>query len=90
MSDRPNIVYFVADQMRNDSLHHMGNEASITPNLDGMLEDSVSFSSSEIEEYNIQSVSWYEDGIKYLIMSWDYDDLTKDQMIDMAKQVIDK
>ena len=46
MSDRPNIVYFVADQMRNDSLHHMGNEASITPNLDGMLEDSVSFSNA--------------------------------------------
>lgn len=46
MTNRPNILYFVADQMRNDSLHHMGNEASITPNLDAMLEDSVSFSNA--------------------------------------------
>lgn len=56
----------------------------------GSLQVGYGDPSSEIEEYNIQSVSWYEDGIKYLIMSWDYDDLTKDQMIDMAKQVIDK
>ncbi len=43
MKKKPNIVYFVADQMRCDSLAHMGNPASITPNLDGMLEDGVSF-----------------------------------------------
>ena len=43
MEKRPNIVYFVADQMRNDSLHHMGCEASITPNLDALLEEGVSF-----------------------------------------------
>lgn len=43
MSEKTNIVYFVADQMRCDSLHHMGCEASITPNLDALLEDGVSF-----------------------------------------------
>lgn len=43
MSNRPNIVYFVADQMRSDSLHHMGCEASITPNLDDILKEGVSF-----------------------------------------------
>lgn len=43
MNKKPNIVYFVADQMRNDSLHHMGNQASITPNLDQLLEEGVSF-----------------------------------------------
>ncbi len=41
--DRPNIVYFVADQMRADSLHHLGCEASITPNLDSMINEGVSF-----------------------------------------------
>ena len=41
--NRPNIVYFVADQMRTDSLHHMGNQASITPNLDAVCEEGVSF-----------------------------------------------
>lgn len=43
MNRKPNIVYFVADQMRADSLHHLGNKASITPNLDSMLNDAVSF-----------------------------------------------
>ena len=40
---KPNIIYFLADQMREDSLHHAGCEASITPNLDSILEDGVSF-----------------------------------------------
>lgn len=43
MEKKPNIVYFVGDQMRNDSLHHMGCDASITPNLDQILEEGVSF-----------------------------------------------
>lgn len=43
MNKKPNIVYYVADQMRSDSLHHLGCEASITPNLDSLLEDGVSF-----------------------------------------------
>lgn len=43
MSRKPNIVLFVADQMRNDSLHHMGNKASITPNLDNILNEGISF-----------------------------------------------
>ncbi|MFV0395747.1 MAG: sulfatase-like hydrolase/transferase [Coprobacillaceae bacterium] len=43
MKKRPNIVLFLADQMRQDSLHHMGNEASVTPNLDAILEEGVSF-----------------------------------------------
>lgn len=43
MSKKPNIVLFVADQMRNDSLHHMGNAASVTPNLDSLLEEGISF-----------------------------------------------
>ena len=44
---RNNIVYFVADQMRSDSLGHLGNPASITPNLDHLIEtDAVSFSNA--------------------------------------------
>ncbi|MFV0255630.1 MAG: sulfatase-like hydrolase/transferase [Erysipelotrichaceae bacterium] len=41
--EKTNIIYFVGDQMRNDSLHHMGCEASITPNLDDILKDGISF-----------------------------------------------
>lgn len=43
MTKKPNIVYFVADQLRCDALAHMGNPASITPNLDALLEEGVSF-----------------------------------------------
>ena len=43
MSDQPNIVYFVADQMRADSLAHLGNPASVTPNLDRIVNEGVSF-----------------------------------------------
>lgn len=57
---------------------------------DGSLQVGYGDPSSQPEEHNLQNVSWYEDGIEYLIMNWNYDDLTKDQMIDMAKEVIDK
>ncbi len=41
---RPNIVIINPDQMRADSLHHLGNPASVTPNLDTLAEEGVSFS----------------------------------------------
>ncbi len=43
MDKKPNILYFVADQMRSDTQHHLGNEASVTPNLDALVNDGVSF-----------------------------------------------
>ena len=46
MEKRPNILLFVADQMRCDSLSHMGNPASKTPNLDSLLDDGVSFANA--------------------------------------------
>lgn len=33
MSKRPNIVIINQDQMRADSMAHLGNPASVTPNL---------------------------------------------------------
>ncbi len=43
MDKRPNIFWFVADEMRRDALHHMGNPASVTPNMDALAEEGVSF-----------------------------------------------
>ncbi len=43
MAQQPNILWFVADQMRRDSLHHMGNPAAVTPNLDALAAEGVSF-----------------------------------------------
>lgn len=44
MNPRPNIIIINPDQMRADSLHHLGNEAAYTPNMDKMTQDGVSFS----------------------------------------------
>ena len=44
---KPNIVYFIADQMRSDSLGHLGNPASLTPNFDRLAEsEAVSFANA--------------------------------------------
>lgn len=40
---KENIFLFVADQMRSDSMAHMGNPAAITPNLDDLAQEGVSF-----------------------------------------------
>ncbi|MHC5249417.1 sulfatase-like hydrolase/transferase [Enterococcus sp. LJL90] len=40
---KKNIFLFVADQMRCDSQGHMGNPAAITPNLDDLVTEGVSF-----------------------------------------------
>lgn len=45
MSKRPHIIIFNPDEMRWDCLHHLGNPAAITPNLDALArEEGVSFS----------------------------------------------
>lgn len=45
MKKRPNIVIFNPDEMRWDTMGHMGNPAAVTPNLDRMAgTDGVSFS----------------------------------------------
>lgn len=43
MEKRPNILIFVPDQMRADSLSHLGNPASRTKNLDTLAMEGVSF-----------------------------------------------
>lgn len=43
MAEKPNILWFVADQMRADTLAHLGNPASVTPNLDRLAEEGASF-----------------------------------------------
>lgn len=47
MNQKPNIIIFNPDQMRADALHHLGNKAAVTPNLDQFAcEDAVSFSNA--------------------------------------------
>ena len=43
MNEKSNILWFVADQMRWDSMAHAGNPAAVTPNLDALAEEGVSF-----------------------------------------------
>lgn len=47
----------------------------------------ISYGSQEVEYKNTSSVSWSEDGIKYCILNMDVD-LSKDEIVDMAKEVI--
>ena len=47
MNKKPHIIIFNPDQFRTDALHHMGCEASVTPNFDRtVMEDGVSFSNA--------------------------------------------
>lgn len=43
MAKKPNILYFVADQMRADAQHYLGNTAAITPNFDALAGEGVAF-----------------------------------------------
>jgi arylsulfatase A-like enzyme len=43
---RPNIVIFNPDHFRGEALAHMGNPAAVTPNLDRIAEEGVSFRNS--------------------------------------------
>ena len=40
---KPNIIVINPDQMRADALHHLGNDASYTPNMDLLAQEGVSF-----------------------------------------------
>lgn len=44
---RPNLLLFVSDHFRSEAVHHLGNEASVTPNIDALVsDDAVSFSNA--------------------------------------------
>jgi len=44
MGKRPNIIIINPDQMRADSMRHLGNNAAVTPSLDQLAKEGVSFS----------------------------------------------
>ena len=46
MTKKPDIIVINPDQMRADALHHLGSEASHTPNMDLLAREGVSFSSA--------------------------------------------
>lgn len=41
-------------------------------------------------EHNIQFVSWVQNNIKYSILNMSYENLTKEELINMAEEIIDK
>ncbi|NOW05249.1 hypothetical protein [Clostridium beijerinckii] len=54
----------------------------------GLLQIGYGSESDEIKVSQNQSVMWYEDGISYSIFNMNYTELSKDDMINMAKEVI--
>ena len=52
MKKRPNIVIINPDQMRADSMFHLGNPAAVTPNLDELAkEGAVSYTHLIVTEH---------------------------------------
>ena len=43
---KPNLLLYVSDHFRSEALHHLGNEASNTPNFDNFIKEGVSFSNA--------------------------------------------
>ena len=48
MSQRPNILFFFTDDQRFDTIHALGNEHIITPNLDWLVEHGTAFTNAYI------------------------------------------
>ena len=49
-ASRPNIVVFNPDQWRGDVMHHLGNPAAVTPNLDALATtDGISFRNAFVQ-----------------------------------------
>lgn len=42
MPNKPDIIVINPDQMRADALHHLGNKASYTPNIDALIKFKIS------------------------------------------------
>ena len=59
---RPNIVIINPDQMRADSMFHLGNPAAVTPNLDELAKDGVSLRSRLLSESGVHphGAAFYE------------------------------
>lgn len=52
----------------------------------GLLQ--IGYGSDETKVSQTQAVMWYEDGISYCILNMDYTELSQEDMINMAKEVI--
>lgn len=48
----------------------------------------IGYGSDEIKVSENQAVMWYEDGISYCIINMDYTELSQNDMINMAKEII--
>lgn len=47
-SEKPNILFLFADDQRFDTIHHLGNEITKTPNIDKLAEGGTAFTNSYI------------------------------------------
>lgn len=98
-NDNENVI---RDDYRGIEIEYISNKYKVVPESyqptqeekelcdKGLLQIGYGVESDEIEESNTQYVSWYEDGMSYSIMNFNYDDLSKDDMINMAKEIIDQ
>ncbi|OPJ64389.1 hypothetical protein [Clostridium oryzae] len=64
-----------------DEEKHLQNE--------GLLQIGYGSEDEKVEVSQVQDIMWYEDGLSYYIINMNYNGLSKDDMINMAKEVID-
>ena len=48
MADRPNILFFFTDDQRFDTIHALGNEQIVTPNMDALVSQGTTFANAYI------------------------------------------
>ena len=47
-SDRPNVIFFFTDDQRFDTIHSLGNEQIVTPNIDSIVRNGTAFTNAYI------------------------------------------
>ena len=81
-------IYYTTFQYKAVPVDYEKTEEDLKLESEGKLQ--IGYGADEISEDTMQSVSWYKDGISYSILNSNYNDVSKEDMIKMAKDIINK
>lgn len=81
-------IYYTSFQYKSVPEDYVKTEEDLKLESEGKLQ--IGYGADKTSEDTMQSVSWYQDGISYSILNSNYNDVSKDDMIKMAKDIIDK
>ena len=81
-------IYYTTFQYKAVPVDYEKTEEDLKLESEGKLQ--IGYGAHEISEDTMQSVSWHQDGISYSILNSNYNDVSKEDMIKMAKDIINK